>query len=74
MVHGTNIVNLFSGIPMIEAMNDIGFAATVLGNHEFNYGQQVLKALESDGKLPISRLQRGLRRFRRAIRRELIHH
>lgn len=52
MVHGTNIVNLFSGMPMIEAMNDMGFTATVLGNHEFNYGQQALKDLESAANFP----------------------
>ncbi len=52
MVHGTNIVNLFSGIPMIEAMNEIGFAAMALGNHEFNYGQEPLKALEAAANFP----------------------
>lgn len=52
MVHGTNIVNLFSGIPMIEAMNEMGFAAIALGNHEFNYGQEPLKALEAAASFP----------------------
>lgn len=42
MMHGTNIVNLFNGVPMAEVMRDMGFAATSIGNHEFNYGQKQL--------------------------------
>jgi 2',3'-cyclic-nucleotide 2'-phosphodiesterase (5'-nucleotidase family) len=30
------------GFPLIDLMNDIGFDATALGNHEFDYGQEVL--------------------------------
>ena len=52
MVHGTNIVNLFNGVPMAEVMRDMGFAATSLGNHEFNYGQKQLLNLESIAGFP----------------------
>jgi 5'-nucleotidase/UDP-sugar diphosphatase len=54
MVHGTNIVNLFGGLPMIEVMNNMGFAAMTLGNHEFNYGQEQLLALEEAAKFPLT--------------------
>ncbi|MCR4424575.1 MAG: bifunctional metallophosphatase/5'-nucleotidase, partial [Firmicutes bacterium] len=52
MIHGTNVVNLFGGQPMIEVMNDMGFAAMTLGNHEFNYGQERLLFLQSIAKFP----------------------
>ncbi|MCG8582248.1 MAG: bifunctional metallophosphatase/5'-nucleotidase [Bacteroidales bacterium] len=32
------------GAPMIDLMNRIGFDISVLGNHEFDYGQNVLKS------------------------------
>jgi 2',3'-cyclic-nucleotide 2'-phosphodiesterase (5'-nucleotidase family) len=31
------------GFPMIDLMNRLGYAAHTVGNHEFDYGQQVLK-------------------------------
>ncbi len=53
MVHGTNIVNLFGGLPMMEVMNHMGFAAMTLGNHEYNYGQKQLLALEQAAEFPL---------------------
>lgn len=41
-LHGTNIVNLFEGKPMVEALEAIGVNAMAVGNHEFNYGRTVL--------------------------------
>lgn len=41
-LHGTNIVNLFEGTPVVEALKAIGVDAMAIGNHEFNYGQSVL--------------------------------
>lgn len=52
MIHGTNVVNLFGGLPMIEVMNIMGFDAMALGNHEFNYGQEQLLALEEKAQFP----------------------
>ncbi|MEA4884775.1 MAG: 5'-nucleotidase C-terminal domain-containing protein [Clostridia bacterium] len=52
MVHGTNVVNLFGGQPIIEIMNEMGFDAMALGNHEFNYGQEQLLFLDSIAKFP----------------------
>ncbi len=52
-IHGTNIVNLFDGIPAIEVMNYMGYNAMVLGNHEFNFGQGVLQERIEDADFPI---------------------
>lgn len=41
-IHGMNIDNLFGGLPSIQIMNAMGYDAFTLGNHEFNYGQEVL--------------------------------
>ena len=38
--------------PMIEAMNAIGFDAASLGNHEFNYGLEVLDAALAGAEFP----------------------
>ena len=40
--HGTNVDNLFGGVASIRVMNQMGYSAFVLGNHDFNYGQEVL--------------------------------
>ncbi len=52
MIHGTNIVNLFNGVPMVDIMNDMGFAGTSIGNHEFNYGQAQLTNLARTARFP----------------------
>lgn len=49
-IHGMNIDNLFGGLPSIEIMNAMGYDAFTLGNHEFNYGQQVLLERVADAK------------------------
>jgi len=53
MIHGTNVVNLFQGRSAIEVMNAIGYDAMTLGNHDFNYGQDVLKERMADAKFPM---------------------
>jgi 5'-nucleotidase/UDP-sugar diphosphatase len=42
---GSPFVDNFSpkGFPMIDLMNKVGFDASNLGNHEFDYGQKVLQ-------------------------------
>lgn len=52
-IHGTNIVNLFDGKSAIEVLNAMEYDAMVLGNHEFNYGQEVLKARMDDANFPV---------------------
>jgi len=51
-IHGTNIVNLFEGKPMVEALEAVGVEAMAVGNHEFNYGQPVLLERAQEAGFP----------------------
>lgn len=42
MFQGTPVSNLFFGKPVLEIMNELRFDAMVLGNHEFDWGRDVL--------------------------------
>ncbi len=55
MMQGNNWANLFLGESVIELMNEVRFDAMVLGNHEFDFGLEVLKKKDSRGPLPCSR-------------------
>jgi 2',3'-cyclic-nucleotide 2'-phosphodiesterase/3'-nucleotidase len=39
--------------PMAQAMNAIGYDAAALGNHEFNYGIEVLRKFEEQCRFPL---------------------
>ncbi|MFP2911791.1 bifunctional metallophosphatase/5'-nucleotidase [Pyxidicoccus sp. 3LFB2] len=39
--------------PMATAMNELGYAAMALGNHEFNYGQDVLNKFKNEANFPL---------------------
>ncbi|MGW1556127.1 bifunctional metallophosphatase/5'-nucleotidase [Streptomyces sp. NPDC002144] len=39
--------------PMAQAMNAIGYDAAALGNHEFNYGLETLRAFEKQLRFPL---------------------
>lgn len=41
------------GIPIIKLMNDIGYNAAILGNHEFDKGPEVLNAMIECANFPI---------------------
>lgn len=43
MMQGTLISNYFDGVSTIEAFNAMGVAAMAIGNHEFDWGQEVLQ-------------------------------
>ncbi len=53
MIQGNNWANLFRGRPAIEAMNSMRFDAMVVGNHEFDFGQQALRERISEAKFPV---------------------
>jgi len=53
MIQGNNWANLFQGESVIEWMNEMRFDAMVLGNHEFDFGQEVLKKRISEARFPI---------------------
>ena len=39
--------------PMATAMNELGYAAMAMGNHEFNYGQDVLNKFKGEANFPL---------------------
>jgi len=53
MTQGHNWANLFQGASVIDLMNVMRFDALVLGNHEFDFGQEVLKKRISEAKFPV---------------------
>ena len=53
MIQGNNWANLFQGKSSIEAMNAMNFDAMVVGNHEFDFGQIVLKERISEATFPV---------------------
>ena len=53
MIQGNNWANLFQGESVIGWMNEMRFDAMVLGNHEFDFGQEVLKKRISEARVPI---------------------
>lgn len=53
MFQGTPISNLFHGRPVIEIMNYLRFDAMALGNHEFDWGRDVLDQIVASAKFPV---------------------
>jgi 5'-nucleotidase / UDP-sugar diphosphatase len=53
MIQGNNWANLFQGKSSIEAMNAMNFDAMVVGNHEFDFGQTILKEKIEEANFPI---------------------
>ncbi len=53
MIQGNNWAIFFQGESVIRWMNTLRFDAMVVGNHEFDFGQKVLKKRISEAKFPI---------------------
>lgn len=53
MIQGNPWANLFQGESTIAIMNAMGFTAMTLGNHEFDFGQEVLQKRISQAQFPI---------------------
>jgi 5'-nucleotidase/UDP-sugar diphosphatase len=53
MIQGDNWANLFQGASVIELMNAMKFDAMVVGNHEFDFGQEVLKKRIAEAHFPV---------------------
>jgi 2',3'-cyclic-nucleotide 2'-phosphodiesterase (5'-nucleotidase family) len=52
MIQGNNWANLFQGKSSVEAMNAMKFDAVVVGNHEFDFGQAILKERIGEANFP----------------------
>src|SRR5215470_17735514 len=50
---GTFLADEFKGLPMILAMNRIGYHAGTIGNHEFDYGQDALRSRLQEARFPV---------------------
>jgi 5'-nucleotidase / UDP-sugar diphosphatase len=53
MIQGNNWANLFQGESVIHLMNLMGFDAMVVGNHEFDFGQDVLRQRIAQARFPV---------------------
>jgi 5'-nucleotidase/UDP-sugar diphosphatase len=53
MIQGNDWANLTLGKSVIELMNIMRFDAMVVGNHEFDFGQHVLKKRISEAEFPV---------------------
>jgi 5'-nucleotidase len=53
LFQGTPASNFAFGRPVVELFNRLGYAATALGNHEFDWGQDTLRARMRDAAFPI---------------------
>ena len=52
MFQGTAISNRFYGQPMVDLMNYLGFDASAIGNHEFDWGIEKLQKTLSGARFP----------------------
>ena len=53
LFQGTPASNLAFGRPVVEIFNHMGYAAAALGNHEFDWGQDTLRARMRDARFAI---------------------
>lgn len=53
MIQGHALANLFEGKPVIEMMNAMGFDAMAAGNHEFDFGQEILRKRIGEAGFPV---------------------
>jgi 2',3'-cyclic-nucleotide 2'-phosphodiesterase (5'-nucleotidase family) len=49
-IQGATIANMFQGKDVIEVYNAMGYDVATIGNHEWDYGQQVLKDRIAEAK------------------------
>lgn len=52
MFQGTPVSNVFHGRPVMEVMNSLEFDASSIGNHEFDWGREVLASLMASARFP----------------------
>ncbi|SCJ38074.1 Trifunctional nucleotide phosphoesterase protein YfkN precursor [uncultured Clostridium sp.] len=51
--HGQSFATLENGSSIAKILNAMGYAAMVPGNHDFNYGQDILRTLGGEANLPL---------------------
>jgi 5'-nucleotidase/UDP-sugar diphosphatase len=53
MIQGNQWANFFQGASVLRVMNTLGFDALVVGNHEFDFGLEVLKQRIGEAAFPV---------------------
>jgi 5'-nucleotidase/UDP-sugar diphosphatase len=53
MIQGNNWANFTQGKAVVKVMNAMKFDALTVGNHEFDFGQEVLKKRISEARFPV---------------------
>jgi 2',3'-cyclic-nucleotide 2'-phosphodiesterase (5'-nucleotidase family) len=53
MFQGTPVSNLFRGRPVLDLMNRLHFDVMALGNHEFDWGPEVLRGIVTAAQFPV---------------------
>ena len=53
LVQGTPVSTIYQGVPVYELANLLGFDASVLGNHEFDYGWQKIREFVETARFPV---------------------
>jgi len=53
MIQGSDWANLFQGKSVVEVMNRMRFDGMVVGNHEFDFGQKVLRQRIGEARFPV---------------------
>ena len=53
MIQGNQWANFFQGASVLRVMNALKFDALVVGNHEFDFGQEVLKQRIGEAAFPV---------------------
>jgi len=53
MIQGDNWANFFQGKSVIDLMNQMRFDAMSVGNHEFDYGSEILKERIREANFPV---------------------
>jgi len=72
MIQGNNWANLFQGKSSLELMNAMRFDAMVVGNHEFDYGREVLQQRLTQARFPVLGANvRGLPRLKPYVIKDL---
>src|SRR5882724_7824278 len=52
LVQGTPVSTIFRGAPVYEIANKLGIDVSTLGNHEFDYGSEMVRKFFQIGKFP----------------------
>ena len=64
LFQGTLAANLTEGAPVIDAYNRLGYTASAIGNHEFDYGPEGPISVSQPGHDPFGALKARLRQAR----------